>query len=52
MRCNRAYAPWLRNETIMRTAKVISLSLPPEMEVEMQQVAKEEMNYLKALGAG
>jgi metal-responsive CopG/Arc/MetJ family transcriptional regulator len=26
----------------MRTAKVISLSLPPEMEAEVQKIAKEE----------
>jgi Arc/MetJ-type ribon-helix-helix transcriptional regulator len=33
----------------MRTAKVISLSLPPEMEEEVQKVAKEEHRTISEL---
>ena len=33
----------------MRTAKVISLSLPPEMEKEVQKVAKEEHRTISEL---
>lgn len=33
----------------MRTAKVISLSLPPDMEKEVQQVAKEEHRTISEL---
>ncbi len=33
----------------MRTAKVISLSLPPDMELEMQQIAKEEHRTISEL---
>lgn len=33
----------------MRTAKVISLSLPPEMEREVQKVAKEEHRTISEL---
>lgn len=33
----------------MRTAKVISLSLPPGMEKEVQQVAKEEHRTISEL---
>lgn len=33
----------------MRTAKVISLSLPPEMEKEVQQLAKEERRSISEI---
>ena len=33
----------------MRTAKVMSLSLPPEMEAEVQSVAKEERRTVSEL---
>ena len=33
----------------MRTAKVISLSLPPEMEEEVQKIAKEEHRTISEL---
>lgn len=33
----------------MRTAKVISLSLPPDMEKEVQKVAKEEHRTISEL---
>lgn len=33
----------------MRTAKVISLSLPPEMEAEVQKIAKEEHRTISEL---
>lgn len=33
----------------MRTAKVISLSLPPEMEKEVQKIAKEERRTISEL---
>ena len=33
----------------MRTAKVMSLSLPPEMEEEVQSVAKEERRSVSEL---
>ncbi len=33
----------------MRTAKVISLSLPPEMEKEVQKVAKQEHRTISEL---
>ena len=33
----------------MRTAKVISLSLPPEMEKEVQKIAKEEHRTISEL---
>ena len=33
----------------MRTAKVISLSLPPDMEREVQKVAKEEHRTISEL---
>ena len=33
----------------MRTAKVISLSLPPDMEKEVQKIAKEEHRTISEL---
>ena len=33
----------------MRTAKVISLSLPPEMEEEVQKIAREEHRTISEL---
>jgi len=32
----------VNNEDLMRTAKVISFSMPPDMEEEVQKIAKEE----------
>jgi Arc/MetJ-type ribon-helix-helix transcriptional regulator len=33
----------------MRTAKIISLSLPPEMEKEVQQIAKDERRSISEI---
>ena len=33
----------------MRTAKVVSFSMPPEMEMEVQRIAKEERRTISEL---
>jgi predicted transcriptional regulator len=39
----------LLTEVPMRTAKVVSISLPPDMEKEVQKVAKEEHRTISEL---
>lgn len=43
------YELLITEDLIMRTAKVISLSLPPDMEKEVQKIAKEEHRTISEL---